>query len=658
MDIAYSLHDARVEYKNGILVVANHFLERRWRWTGNGFVTTQVKSTSEGQESLWMHDGNTYSCDWQLPGQDEPLEAELLDVHAEEGTDDGFTAKHLCVIATIRYPSVRMMVRYTIWVYPEGPGLRVQLSAKALDQFDPANLKGLYPNFKRVDFLPIQFGTCKRRMFGYYNETQQRNSTCEDILKEEVETYPLSHREFHPWPSAFCVEGERGGIAVVQESHKCPNQMGYDCGLFVEDAANGLSTFGWGMRPTEIRETWSEAWAIWMLVYDGRDLGREIAFKRFDALRYPFHDDRDVYMQANTWGSSDGGQGSRKAAIESEVLKELDSCADLGIDVLQIDDGWQVPPGHHTWIPEEKDGWYTHPASYPTGWDQVKARSDELGVRLGLWAAAQSVSLKELIDNYESGGFETFKLDYANVRNQLARKELMDKVRAFIKHTGHKVRVNWDVTENERRYGYFFAREYGCLFLANRKPVIPPETTYRPHTMLRDLWQLSQYINLRKIQGSVQNVDMVNRQLSDAGLHPQDYCVATVLMSTPLFFQQTYLYSDSARAAIKPLLAVYRTHRNNIFRGTVYPIGAKPNNYAWTGFQNHDDESGTGYLLIFRELNNSEDTATIRLHFLAGRKLDLTNLMTGEHSCMSCKDDGSLRFGGVPQAGYLFLQYA
>ena len=57
--------------------------------------------------------------------------------------------------------------------------------------------------------------------------------------------------------------------------------------------------------------------------------------------------------------------------------------------------------------------------------------------------------------------------------------------------------------------------------------------------MLRDLWQLSRYINVRKIQGSVQNIDRVNQQLSDAPLHTHDYCVAITLMSTPLFFQQT-----------------------------------------------------------------------------------------------------------------------
>ena len=651
------LRDASAEFADGCLVVKNRRLERHWRWTGKGFLTTRVESKASGNVHCWAHDGHDTCCDWQLPGQDEPLDAELAEIHAGISTDDGFTAEHLSVVADIRYPAVGLMVRLTIWMYPEGPGLRTQLSVMALAGFDAASLKGLFPNSKRVDFLPLQFGSCRQRMFGYYNETQQRNSTCEDILKEEVVTHPLVNRDFHPWPSVFCVEGESEGIAVVKESHKCPNQTGYDAGLFVADADSGVSTLGWGLRPAEITTSWSAAWATWMLVYDGSDFDRESAFKQFDSLRYPLDATRDIYIQANTWGSGDVGGCSRRAAIESEVLKELDSCADLGIDVLQIDDGWQVPPGHPSWAPADGDGWYPHLESYPDGWGKVRTRASELGVRLGLWASAQSISLKELIDNYEAGGFETFKLDFANLRNHVAKKELMDKVRTFIRQTGHKVRGNWDVTENERRYGYFFAREFGCLYLANRKSVSPPETTYRPHTMLRDLWQLSRYINLCKIQGTVQNVDKVNAQLSDAGQHPHDYCVATVLMSTPLFFQQTYLYSESARDAIRPLLSVYRAHRENIFRGTVYPIGAKPDNYSWTGFQNHDGTSGNGYLMIFRELNNGEESASLRLRFLADRMLTLTNLMTGRRYNARCDADGGLAFSEVTAPGYLFLRY-
>lgn len=653
MDTTYS--DSCAVYEGGELVVSNSLFERRWRWTGKGFVTTRVVSGQTGR--VWTREQTAIDCDWLLPGYDHSQQATLTKIEAKVSDDEGFTSKHIEVVAEMTYAEVNMALRFTVWIYPATPGIRSQLSLKALDGYTQEAGDAVVGSHHRLDFAPVDFSGLQRRMFGYYNETQQRNDTCEDILKEESISYPLKNREFHTWPSALCLEDEQEGLAVVKESHKCPNQVGFDCGLFVCDADQGLTNLGWGLMPRDIDETWRQAWASWWIVYANGDRGRESALKAFDAARYPLDEKRDIYVQANTWGSCVSGEDSRLAAIESAVLKELESCADLGIDILQIDDGWQVVPGNRRPSPDPENGWHPHPESYPNGWGPVRARARELGVKLGLWAAAVPVTLEELKANSENGGFVTYKLDFAALRNNEEIRALMQKVRDFITYTDHTVRVNWDVTEVSRRYGYFFAREFGCLYLANRKPVCPPSTTYRPHTMLRDLWQLSRYINVRKIQGSVQNIDRVNPQLSDAGLHSHDYCVAITLMSTPLFFQQTVFYTEAARRQIRPLLATYKEHREAMFRGTVYPVGAKPDNYAWTGFQNHDQESGSGYLTIFRELNNSEPAAEIKLEFVAGRSLVITDLMDERRRTVTAGADGRVAFSCESAPGYLFLRY-
>jgi len=149
----------------------------------------------------------------------------------------------------------------------------------------------------------------------------------------------------------------------------------------------------------------------------------------------------------------------------------------------------------------------------------------------------------------------------------------------------------------------------------------------------------------------------VNPRLSDAGQHTHDYCVAVTLMSTPLFFQQTVYYNEVARKQIRPLLAAYNKHRDSMFKGTVYPIGDKPDNYSWTGFQNHDAASGSGYLTLFRELNNNLTTAEIELDFIAGRSLTITNLMNGEKRTVTAGPDGAIGFTCEQAPGYLFLQY-
>lgn len=115
---------------------------------------------------------------------------------------------------------------------------------------------------------------------------------------------------------------------------------------------------------------------------------------RFVVCVYPVGP-RDIYIQANTWGRSQGRLEHREAASEKNVLTEIDSCADLGIDVLQIDDGWQGD-GYDSWKPA--------PQRYPAGWERVRARAEERGVKLGLWMAAMPPGLEDLIRNAESTG--------------------------------------------------------------------------------------------------------------------------------------------------------------------------------------------------------------------------------------------------------------
>ena len=629
---------------------------REWRWCGNGFSTTAVRVPGTGVERL----GDAAGCDWQLPDGSEPDVAVLRSLTACESDDEGFTHSHIRVTAVIDYPSCGWSVAFEVWCYPDAPGLRTQLRAKRLSggHDEQVAKQGIPPDY-RIDRVPLGGGPVnRRRLVGYFNETQQRNETHLDLLKEEVIPYPLQGTEWCDWASAFCVESETGGIALVKESHKCVNQRGHATGGFECDSESGLACTGWGVRRVEGGETeFVPGWATWCLGWAGGDLAREVAFKDFDSLRYPFDAQRDVYVQANTWGSTETSRQAPAAAWETSVLEELNSCADLGIDILQIDDGWQAPEGDAGWQPGE-NGWRPHPERYPEGWRRVRRRAEGLGVKLGLWAAAQSIGLDELLENFREGGFVQYKLDFANLRSRAEIEELMSKVRAFVLATGHTVRVNWDVTENAPRYGYFFGREYGCIYLENRKPTFPLSTVYRPHTVLRDLWQIAKYLNLNRFQCSIQNLDRVDRERSDAHLHSHGYAVAIALMGIPLFFQQTVYYDKAARDEIRPILEIYCRHRERILRGMVHPIGDKPDNGSWTGFQcRFRDEEDAGYVTLFRERCNGEPVHDIRLHWTANRRIRFRNLLTGEEWEDRCVSDGGAAFRIDAAPGFLFLEY-
>jgi hypothetical protein len=99
--------------------------------------------------------------------------------------------------------------------------------------------------------------------------------------------------------------------------------------------------------------------------------------------------------------------------------------AELGIDAVQIDSGWQLPPDSRgDFHPPQDNGWRPHPTIYPDGWTNIRRRAAQKGVQLGLWGAAQRISREELVANYREGGFVQWNLDFANLRDYEDVREL------------------------------------------------------------------------------------------------------------------------------------------------------------------------------------------------------------------------------------------
>lgn len=351
MGTTKSLGPAQVKFDDRDLLVDTGLLARTWRWTGYGFTTVglSVGAVSAGRVA-WPITGETSPSDWSLPyaarqiggglppavpDPDEYPTAELVSMSVDTSTDDGFTSEHVRVRAEIAYESVRVL--FEVWVYPESPGIRTQLRVRAEAGYHADETRFTGP----IEGLPALVDReTRRRAFGYFNDTQNRNDTATDILKEEELHHPLSGREWCRWASAFCLErgtaaeststAERArppaehGIALVKESHKCPNQRGHDTGMFLAEPNRGLVSLGWGLLPAELRaDRFRDAWAHWTVGWLGGDLERETAFKSFDAIRYPIDPSRDIYTIANTWGSSWNKTSAQGAAAESGVRQSL-----------------------------------------------------------------------------------------------------------------------------------------------------------------------------------------------------------------------------------------------------------------------------------------------------------------------------------------------
>jgi hypothetical protein len=631
--------------------------------------TISLRHLETGRE--WAEPPNGQKCDWKIHGTEEP--GRLISLEAHPGDDQGFTSGHLEVTATFIYPQGRLSLQYVIWAYPDALGLRTQLRCKRNRKnpaADPAAQAGGHGDRDRegiVDSFPVSVAHRILHHIGYFAGTQNRNTHELEILKEQKQLDPPAGGQVD-WSNILAIREADCGILLVKESHKCVNTpgMGANTGRFTWDKGIIRNTgSGWYLEDFS-SDRYRKCWASWVVLFQGSEDDMTLVLKSFDRLRYPIDPERDIYILANTWGSSKDMRSSRMQAREDNIVTEIDSQADLGIDVQQIDDGWQGfdfdswrPITYYELRPD--DAIYplyrsdTYPV-YPQGWRKVRDYARGKGLKLGLWAAIR-ISADDLIWNYEQGDFRYFKLDYAHLGTMAEVEDLMGKARKLILHSGHTTRINWDVTEKNPRVGYFFGREYGNIYLENRKPEWPPGVVYKPYLVLRDAWQLSKYVNLNKFQITVQNVDRVSRELSDAYRHPHDYCLAQTLMSSPIFFQETQYYTEAARLQLRPLIALYKKHRNAMFRGYVFPIGDVPDNKTWSGFQNHDPGAGQGFVIILRQLHNTQTRKQIALKFLSNQSITLTDLQTGKARRVAVAESGVLDFT-IPQApGYLFLKY-
>ena len=131
---------ASVKTKGNELVVSTGKVQRTWKWTGKGLVTTSFKNAKTGKD--WAEMKPKFSSDWAYYGLIDEKAGKLISLTTKQGNDDGFTSNYLEVIAEVEYPSVESFIKYQIWAYPNAPGIftRVWFKGKGGKNFKSASL--------------------------------------------------------------------------------------------------------------------------------------------------------------------------------------------------------------------------------------------------------------------------------------------------------------------------------------------------------------------------------------------------------------------------------------------------------------------------------------------------------------------------------------
>jgi len=640
------LEIASVITHNDEIIVSTGIVRGRWKWTGKGFVTTGFKNLIVDKE--WVNEEPAYPADWDM-ALFENGDAHLILLDAGVSTDDNFTSQHMRIVAEIEYPASELAVRFEIWAYPNAPGFRTQLLVKGVGQFFAPGIA--CSNDYRVDYIPVSVKGLTRQTVGFYNDHDGRNADTLDFVESAIIQKSFVSEEQYKEANILFLYDENGGLGFVKESHKVVNKEGVNTGIF-KCSNKGVESTGWGLALANMnRDEYKPCWASWRICWNGGEDEKQLAMKQFDRFRYPVSE-KNIFLMTNIWGAGQGSKGAR----EDNVIREIKSSADLGIDVVQIDAGWQS---------SEMREKTSNPSAeaYPNGWGKVMALAKDKNIKMGIWnTAASIVKVPNKLIDLNDEGFNYFKIDIGTWSTYDMLYDLTQNARNLVKHSQHEAVINWDVTHKGLRVGYLFNREYGNLFLQNRRLQMDGRKkssshAYVPRRILKDQWLLTSYLNLNQIMLNVMTTEHVLLEFSNASLYGDVYSFAITMMSSPLFFTETWKYSPESRKAMKEVIGIYKQHRNMLYKGYVFSLGERPGDNSWTGFQNYHPSEDFGYLTLFRGINNRETEKAISLRFIKDKELLIEDLLTGEAKKIRVDKTGRVLFEIDKPADFRFYKY-
>ena len=167
---------------------------------------------------------------------------------------------------------------------------------------------------------------------------------------------------------------------------------------------------------------------------------------------------------------------------------------------------------------------------------------------------------------------------------------------------------------------------------------------------------LSRYVDPLRLRmeflNNSRNVEKYGSDPLAPAQYSPDTLFATVMFCNPLGWFEVSNLPEKFRSSVSALVAVWRMERARMFSGRILPIGNPPDGHSWTGFASVPQKPGSGYLLVFRELNPSPEWTT-DLTLFPGSGHHVTKL-AGEGEASVSGDKLTVR---IPAAlKYIFLR--
>ncbi len=492
---------------------------------------------------------------------------------------------------------------------------------------DPALLGGNVPYYFSMPFPAPHFST----KIISFKEATDHHSNIVNVQKE----LPYKKLQYYRGNMLIASDNSKDVTHLIVKLSPLHHAQSAYTGFDFSADFTGIKVHSPGFELDDNESDWQEAYPVFSLMYAPDEETALNLYKKYELTKHKYLPEKDNTFTMNTWG--DRNRDSR--VNEKFILNELDVASRLGVTHFQIDDGWQQGLSQNSssragilWDDWSADDWEVNSTRFPNGLKPVTEKAKSLNMKLGVWFnpskkdnyAAWERDKSILTGLNKKHNISWIKIDGLGIGNKPSEKNVQQMLQGSIDESGQTLQFNMDVTAGKRG-GYFFLNDVGNIFLENR---YTDWGNYYPHLTLRNIWTLSKYIPVQRIQ-----VEWLNKWRNEKQYPandplkpinvPFDYMFAITMMGQPLaWMEATALPEEAFRVA--SLVNVWKKERSRMQQGIIHSIGDEPNGYGFPGFVSYS--AGRTYVLLFRE-NSNEDHANYTLPLSDGmEKMQFTRL--------------------------------
>lgn len=625
----FDYKDIEIDLTGNLLSISNSGIKRTLD-VSSGIPRTIFLSGQGGHElaSDDKTEGDFSFIGINFPTSQYPQKFSIIDidaVHSETSLFDGDCAK-VSITTENKAQDIKILREY--FIYPELPLIASQVSimTSVMPNIFWTQRGNLFKNKNRNTSTPVsQLESCVDSLklnglkpayaIEFFGRTDYTNTL---VVKNDISGNNVNGNLL------FC-EGDKHGLFILQEAPPSSERRDFEEYDFRFEN-NTVYSCGWGIHPSETKPgKWFRSYRNVIGLYSD-EYGKKTLLKKYQKIRFPQKLPNYNSVMVNPWGY----EKFRSELNEEFLTREITAAAKLGATHYQIDDGWQKGDGLAELTAYNKAlnrEFWSFSEKLPNGFDNLAATAKKAGIELALWLAPSCNmeyrdcnEFTEIIMNfYRRYGIKVFKIDAMKIRTYEAERNIEKLLRSVREQSDGEIIFNLDVT-NGQRSGYFMFLEYGSIFLENR--YVHTGLGYHPENTLRNLWDMAEYARPQNLQieipfpGSI-NPDFYERKkIPLPDLYPLEYWAAIPMFANPLLWFAPSTIDKESASHYKKIMDIHLRWRREIFNGEIFPVGDRPDGRSFCGFQSHDFENKSGFLIIFRELASVNGKAIINLDFL------------------------------------------